>query len=742
MNLFDNILSLLNNFQVACILFVALLFVALLVKLAVYLYEKHDMTFIPKNVLEIITKSPIYIVYGGIFISVMAIILKLHKMQGEIAIALNNGHLAYALLLATAVIYLIWKIITLLFPKKDRVVTPIHLLFAGIFVAALAYFYPLCREFIAINNDTPNEDYSLAAIWTSVQYSIRVFLLGGDLLWLFNMKDAIGQPISVISDPAVRDFYTRVGSVLYIAAPILTFSFVLTFFKNVIAKIVYALAIFLPTHVFGELNEKSLALAADLKKKNVFNLIIFTDINDKVNKENAELVEDARMLGAILFSKDFDSIKFKGVLPRKLSFYLISEDEHKKLRQAEVVMKKYDHRGVELRLFSPDVRSQLLMDAFSPKRMHAIRIDDIQTLVYHNLYTSGKMLFDRARTVEGEKGKVISAVIVGLGQYGKEMLKALTWFCQLEGYKVKITAFDSDKDAEAKFKYMCPELLHENYNGKLIEGEPYYEIKIVGGIDVTTPKFREELEKITDASYIFVCLGTDAINLRTATEIRSICESVDYGKDAHKPDIETVVYDSKLAKSLRTTWKAIADGATDDKVKEGVTNFKGKPYNILITGDLNSFYSVSTLIDSKLIDAGFRIHYSYSIKDAQKKAEELKIKYKKNRIILSIKLRCLKKKTDRNAARSFWKYEYNHNSSIARAIHRQLRIDMNQYPDINNWDGLTHEAKVVIANPEHIRWNAYMRTKGYSLGKRNDLGKRHHNLVPTIKLSDDDLEKD
>ena len=92
---------------------------------------------------------------------------------------------------------------------------------------------------------------------------------------------------------------------------------------------------------------------------------------------------------------------------------------------AEVIMKNFDLKNVELRLFSPDIRSQLLMDSFSPKLMRAIRIDDIQTLVYHNLYTHGKMLFDRARTVEGEKDKVISAVIVGLGQYGKEMFKAL-----------------------------------------------------------------------------------------------------------------------------------------------------------------------------------------------------------------------------------------------------------------------------------------------------------------------------
>lgn len=643
--------------------------------------------------------------------------------------AYKNGWLACELLIATILGAILWFVAISVWHKKDRVVTPIRILFVGTFVSAVFYFLPLMQEIIGAQG---GRGFLLDAVLTSMQFAFRLFILDGEILWILN------EDISILSNPAVKSFYTLVGSILYVLAPIFTFSFVLTFFNNLFARLSYFFGGFCRTHVFSELNEKSIALASDIRRQrkiyietdeqgkkklriNLINLIVFTEITDKVHEDNIELVEDARMLGAIMFSNDFDSIRFRGRLSlRRLYFYLISEDEQKKLRHAEIIMKNYDYKNVELRYFSPDVRSQLLMDSFNPQNMRTIRIDDIQTLIYHNLYTHGKMLFDRARTVKGKQDKVISAVIVGLGQYGREMLKALTWFCQLEGYKLKINAFDSDDKAEEKFKFMCPELMHENYNGKYIPGEPYYEIKIVGGVDVSTPDFKEKLQQITDASYIFVCLGTDEINLRTATEIRTICESIDYGKNEHKPDIETVVYDSKLAASLRTTWEAVAN----NKVL-GATNHKDEAYNILIMGDLDSFYSVTTLIDSELLDAGFEIQLGY-----ESKHDPIK---KKDPVIIE------------KAKRSFWRYEYSYNSSIAQAIHRKLRSDMGIPPKFisdNEWEKMSREAKIEYANPEHIRWSAYMRTKGYSKGARNDLGKRHNNLVPTSELNDEALEKD
>ena len=643
-----------------------------------------------------------------------------------ICTSFKNGWLSFALFIVTIVFAIIWGIVICIHHKRDRKITIIRILFVGTFVSALFYFLPIMQEILGAQG---GREFWLDSILTSAQFAFRLFILDGEILWIFD------EELSILSDPAVKDFYTLFGSFLYVIAPILTFGFVLTFFNNLFSRLAYFFGFLCPTHVFSELNEKSVALASDLRKNNIFNVIVFTDISEKVLEEKMELVEDARMLGAILFSKDFDSIKYRGkVSLRKINFYLISDDEEKKLRHAEVVVKNFDYKNVELRIFSSNIRSELLIASFDTKKMRAIRVDDIQTLVYHNLYTNGKMLFEKAREIPGEKDKVISAVIVGLGQYGKEMLKALTWFCQLDGYKLKITAFDSDEHAEEKFKFKCPELMAPNYNGNYENnGEPRYEIKIHGGIDASTPEFKKHLEEIKDATYIFVCLGDDETNLKTAVDVRTICESIQYLGDAkHKPNIETVIYDSRLASSIRTSWDAIAANE-----KKGVLNHKKSAYNILVTGDLDSFYSVSTLVDSKLIEAGYKIHHGYTLKYAK---DDFELAKKEKNPIKATKE--LLKRLEKSSRRSFWKYEYNHNSSIARAIHRQLRIDMGQYPDINNWDELDHDEKVVIANPEHIRWSAYMRSKGYCKGERNDLGKTHNNLVPTDQLNDDDLEKD
>ncbi len=788
-NLLNDIVSVYSKFWITCLIAAIFLVALIVIKFVTHFLIKKDKV---KCGSEKINKWTYWIINIGIVLLIASVAYTIYHLWEEVTVAFTNAYLTYTLLFTSVIIGILWWLIILMFPKKDRIVTPIRILFGGIFIAAVVFFYPLCREYIIINNEAADGGYWFSSLWAAMQFAFRLFILDGELFWIFDLTNEIGAPISILADPAIKDFYTRVGSVLYVSAPILTFGFVLTFFKNIFAKFTYALLFVFPTHIFSELNEKSLALAADIKKRKLFSLIVFTDITDKVIEDNMELVEDARMLGAIMFNKDFDSIKFRGLLPRKLFFYLISEDEPKKLRHAKVVMENYDRKYVELRLFSPDIRSELLIASLNPKRMRAIRIDDIQTLVYHNLYTHGKMLFERARTVEGEKDKVISAVIVGLGQYGKEMLKALTWFCQLKGYKIKITAFDSDEKAEEKFKFMCPELMHENYNCQKINGEPYYEISIIGGIDVTTPDFRKHLERITDATYIFVCLGNDDINLKTSADIRSLCETIDYVDNGRKPDIETVIYDSRLASAIRTTWEALAANEIKGVTKSDSKKRPGA-YNLLVTGDLDSFYSVSTLIDSKLIDAGFKIHFKYAMQFASKESEESFIaiiakrifkkktkqesndnckkcdkkmnrgeaaskrkSFKKNEKVcdnkqgavkdLCLSCRCKyhrkRRRIKPQAERTFWRFEYNYNSSIARAIHRQLRIDMGQYPDIDNWDELTHEQKVDVANPEHIRWSAYMRTKGYSKGDRNDLGKRHNNLVPTAELNDNDLEKD
>ncbi len=599
--------------------------------------------------------------------------------------------------------------------KRKRILTPNRALILGVWASASVLLYPLyLREF---EGAVSVAEYIKAGL-VSIQHSIRLFAFDGDYMDIVDMAAGLESEIQTL--------YTLLGAILYLAAPILTVGLILSFFKNLTSYVHYVFSFWKHTHVFSELNEKSLALAKSIDDVNnkkgqgeksryrFFKkaLIVFTDVTLKDDEENLELLEEAKEIGAILFTKDLESVRYRNrhLSIRKVNFYLISEDEEEKIRHAESIMCDYDFsEKIELRLFSDDIRSELLLAAKNVKKMKVIRVNDIQSLVYHNLDTHGLRLFENAREV-GASEKVISAVVVGLGKYGLEMMKALTWFCQMPGYRIKINAFDIDEQAEQKFVTMCPELMSTEFNGQNIPGEARYEIKIQGGIDTNSPMFFEKLSEIKDATYIFVCLGVDEVNLSTAVKIRTACEGIHYTGDHHKPDIETVIYDSNIRNTMGMKWMSFAYESNP----QGVMNFKGQSYDIHMIGDLDHFYCVDTLIDSELIEEGKLVHLRWGNE------------------------------------REFWKYEYNYRSSIAKAIHERLRVKIKlDIPGLHKeWAERTAEEKLAIGLIEHVRWNAYMRTEGYQYSgsqnesSRNDLGKVHHNLVSVTKLSDDDLRKD
>lgn len=491
--------------------------------------------------------------------------------------------------------------------KRKRILTPGRVFFVGVFLAAFAYFMPVYLE-KGITGWT--------AFWASIQHSFRIFGLEGDFReFIFEQE----YPGSVNSQ-----FYVSYGAFLYAIAPMLTFGFILTFFKNFFAHLKYKASFLLHTHVFSELNEKSLALAKSILQNNKpflgfipRVLIVFTDIIDKKEELHLDLVEEAQGIGAILFRKDLESVHFKiSWSCRKVNFYLISEDESEKIRHAESIMENYDNEDVSLWIFSDDVRTEVMVAKTEVNNISVTRVNDIQSLIYHNLDINGINLFERCRETRGEK--VISAVIVGLGRYGQEMLKALTWYCQLGDYKLKINVFDADEKTKEKFTQMCPELLDGKYNKnpKPIDGEPYYEIDIHNGVDVSVPEFEDELKKITDATYIFVCLGEDETNLSVASKIRSMCERIDYEGDGRKPVVETVIYDSNICKKLGITWDGV-EKADQKNQAEPNRNKKRYEYDILMTGDLESFYSEETVLNSDLVKAGFKVHTFWSVEPAR-----------------------------------------------------------------------------------------------------------------------------
>lgn len=515
--------------------------------------------------------------------------------------------------------------------RRKRILTPNKMLIFGTFMSAS---FLLCPIYMEKFSDSLGWVEWIKSILLSMQHAVRLFAFEGGYMEFFDADTVNGLPENV------GMLYTGTSAVLYTFAPLLTVGFILSFFNNITAYRKYLFSFWKHTHVFSELNEKSLALAKsiDSKYNKIGNgdrtryrfwrkaLIVFTDVIDKDDEENIELVEEAKEIGAILFSKDLESVKYRKrkLSIRKVSFYLISDDEGEKIRHAEGIINDYGKiKNTKLYLFSNDIESKCFLDSYTDKdrrnlSMEVARINDIRALVYHNLNENGMELFKNANeTADGSRE--ISAVIIGLGQYGIEMLKALLWFCQLPGYRIKINVFDEQEESESIFKAQCPDIeIGKNMDG---EGEMKYTLNIHRK-SFGTEEFYKSIQQVSDETYIFVCLGTDNQNISAATGIRNWLAK--YGQFPH---IETVVYDSSLKKRI-------------------CGEFTSR--NITVIGDLESFYSEGTVIDSALIDVGFEVHKRWGDEGA-------------------------------NAKNNYCMNDYNFYSSLASGLHRNLRKNIVEF---------------------------------------------------------------
>lgn len=614
--------------------------------------------------------------------------------------------------------------------RKKQVVTTLRILFVGTFFAAIAHYTPILYSMLQSQvNPTPWGD----AIINAIQYTLKMFMLSADVTFVMSE-----EAMRTFSSPAVAQFAITLASIFYIVAPLFTFGFILSLFKNLTSRIKYRLCFFAHTHVFPEINEESVALAKDIKKnsrKLLFaiprDIVVFGDASQSGSLVSNEVVCEAYDVADLVMQWDINSLKLKfGFSKRKVSIYLISGDENKKATLAKDIVREYDIDNVFLYLISGSLYSELLMGALhsmgesgKKRRITIMRNDPARSFVYNNLQKHGELLFERARDIDGEK--VISAVLVGLGSYGTTMLKTLAWFCQVEGYTLKINAFDLDKDVENRLKAQCPELLSEKYNGVKTFGEPYYEINIHGGYDARGKKFIDKIKQIDDATYFLVCLGNDEANLEAAVNIRRATEGVAY-PGGTKPDIETIIYNHETQKMIGIDW---ADNSTKDS-PVGATNHRSQPYNVITSADVEEIYSVSCLINAEAVNNAFERHCEYALSSASGKTKEQ---------VLA------------EAHNSFWGYEYNMRSSLAKALHVELLKKLGLYSPLSRDEvkRITNKQEAVaLANQEHIRWSAYLRSEGFSWSgsyepsSRNDLAKLHHNLVPTDKLDLDTLKKD
>ncbi len=563
--------------------------------------------------------------------------------------------------------------------KSGRILTPFNILITGVVLSALNMFLPMF-----FNSFVPEQCGPIEAVLLAVHKMIR--LLGGDGDFAF-----VSEQLGGVS-PELIKAYKSLFSVLIVMAPVLTFGFVLSFVKNLSASIKYFRNFFSPVFVFSELNEKSLALATDLRD-NKKRFAVFTNVSDGKVKESG-LIERAKEIGAILFKKDITDINF-GVHSAyaEISFFAIGEDKSANVVTAIKIIEKYENRGkTNLYVFSSATESELILSGkCTATKIKVRRVNDVQSLIFRTLYETGyENVFESAYT-DDSGVKKIGALIVGMGEHGSEMTKALSWLCQMDGYIPEINCVDIDSGAEDKFTSRCPELMADEFNGKFdIAGETQYKITVHSGVDAVSKKFDDLVAGLPRTTYVFIALGNDQRNISVAVKLRAM-----FIRQGYNPKIQAVIYDNDIKEALA-----------------GVRNYNNQEYNIDFIGDIESSYTEKVILGSDLEHIALERHLKWG-------AEE-----------------------------KFWQYDYNYKSSIASAIHKKMKLLCGITGIDKALENRSDEEKVALRVLEHRRWNAYMRSEGYvysgSIEKasRNDLAKQHNCLVAFDKLPLKEQKKD
>ena len=562
--------------------------------------------------------------------------------------------------------------------KSGQILTPFHTVFAGIF---LAVYIGLIPTFAATLEGEPG--FLLKVGLFDVLQTIQVFTVnvGGDFI-LENISS---------SATAISEIYSAYMTCLFFAAPLLTFGFLVSLFKNTLENLSYRLHFWGDVYVFSELNEKALLLAQSLRANHKGAQIVFTNVDREEGDITSEYVESAKELSALIFTKDIVSVDFSFHSPKgNISFFVISEKEGDNLIQSLKLLSRYNTReNTQLYVFSTGTEGELLLANADKGKIKLRRVNEVRSMVYRYLYDDGSELFDSAYT-DADGIRQINAAVVGLGKTGTEILKALAWYCQMDGYRLTAHAFDRDELAQEKFAALCPELMSSQYNGVCVPGETQYTIHIHSGVDIATKTFADRYMDMGHQTFVFVCLGDDEDNINCAANIRMLSE-----RCGSHPVIRTVVQSTEESEALL-----------------GICNYRGQAYGISPIGSLENACSEEVLMGSELEKLALERHLKWGEEE------------------------------------EFWQYEYNYRSSMASAVHMKARISCGISGADQEESQITLEQRDALEKLEHRRWNAYMRSEGYvysgspDKSSRNDLAKMHHNLVVFDDLTEEDKRKD
>lgn len=655
---------------------------------------------------------------------------------------------------------------------KDSFFKPFYGLLLGVFIAAVLLFIPV----FYLHYDFGDTIAFIRPFLLSVKTAFAIFFVNEDFELI---KNSAGQLM-----PGLNVFFSSYAAVLFVIAPVLTVGTVISFIKRFSDEFRFLISKKKKLYVLSDINKQSLYLAKSIrdrdKEENVKDSVIIFQKN--IHKDDEEFTKQVKKLGLIYKSKDVVEILNKY---ETVEFFVVGEDEDENVSRTIEIVNGYNkntpkNTEVSVYIFSAQGLTGTIIDSLDKKNLvnddwvkkinsktseelqqiitdnerqnfrgkfHVRRVDPTYLMIIKLL---SEQLFDTV--FKDKKRRELSFMIIGLGEEGRRIAKTLLWMYQLRGYNTEINIFEKNEEAFKQFEYECPEFntIWHSYeslynekkevkiNHKTVDGESSYLLNFYTGIDVFSNEFEKLIEKEPDSfkktQVIFVLTGDDDINIKASLKIREIFSDLNNINDevfSDKADVDnhikdipaiySVVYDENKSKMLQ---------------KQNIKNHKGTSYNIHYIDNLSSQYSYDRIKEQQNYEDNAVIeHLQWAYVDLaiQKQTkEEINMDYLKS------------------SAEDYENYEYYRMSSISRVTQREKIVsgifteELSHYSDCKkNNDTCDCELCTTIRITEHMRWNAYMRSRGYRHGKyRNDRAKRHPFLVSWNRLPKEERMKD
>ena len=714
----------------------------------------------------------------------------------------------FAISFAVLFVSSVWSLCKRLAKDRDRnTLSPMQTFTVGVAISVLLMFVPVYYD-----------NYQLGDAWGYVRplllalhNTFRVFILDGEFDVVRNalLGGAPGAELStaVVAAPLdqewLRVLLSTYGILLYVMAPVLTFTAVLSLFKNMVARIRLKGNWMRTYYIMSELNERSMALAESIQRQNRGRArVVFTDVFEHNEEADYELLARAGKIRAICLKQDVTNVILDRSRP--VEYFLIGENESENISQATKIVEEFKQRPkrrhISVFVFATSPESESMVDSIAagvpddklhlpdgqgsaalsvagvrfrafwlkPASVLIRRIDPVEKLVWNELRAMD--VFGRA-----DKEKTIPILLVGMGKHGRAFFKNLIWACQASGYRLELNVVDKRKPGEhgsirSVLESQCPELIE--LNGQEVDGEACYSIEFFEGIDVESGEFSDLLDyrgsdpetmrrsqRLRKTAIAVVAMGEDDKNIRVAMDLRMHFDRLLDIRATEKQmlreeqaAIYAVVYDEQKTAIL-----------TSGESTNHLLNYKSVPYNIHFIGNMAVQYDYKRIYEPVLERRAYKFHTLWAIQDHRAWNELQELLEKTEKAAVSSYPADLKipkkekpegeeyvedpeeKKRDTDRL-MYGRFEYYRKSSMARVIHQEA-MDKSfaaLYERKKKHDQICFCDDCTWAKKtEHMRWNAYMRALGYRRGAGHfSRAKLHGNLIPWSELSWQDRIKD